>query len=715
MAAKALIIAEKPSVGRDIAAALGTPFDRKGDYLEGERVIVTWAIGHLLRLQHPDEYKAQWKKWRMDDLPMVPDAFKLRPASPKTSSQLRSVVALLSRPDVVQVVNACDAGREGELIFRYIMQHARCRKPVKRLWLASLTPEAIAKGLKDMKDGVAFDPLAAAARSRSEADWLVGMNASRAATLMLRDALGGACSVGRVQTPTLALLVARELEIRNFVPEDFWVVQATFATMCDAGARRYDGLYRDGLRLTSAEEAQRVVDAVQGSHGDITKLERKQVEEKPPHLYDLTTLQREASGHFGFSAARTLEIAQSLYERHKLITYPRTDSRWLPDDQGAALPTLLSKLSAQATYAKYAQRLLTRDLPLKQVVNAAKVKDHYAIIPTGATPNQLSSDEAAVYDMVARRLLASLSPASTVERTRVETTAAGSYVFVTKGRVVLKPGWRAAYAGVAWFKTEEAELPPLDEGEAVRTEQVRSVKKQTQPPKRFTDAGLLGAMETAGKLVDDDDAREAMKESGLGTPATRAAIIERLIAVEYVARDKKALVPTDKGIQLIGLLGAHPLTSPGLTGEWERRLGLIERGAEPRERFMAELVAFTGQIVGEVRALAPKVAAIAPPPEQRPALGTCPSCGRPVYEGPKSFSCWRRGDAGCGFAVWKTIAKRKVPKGAVKELLKNGRTTKPLDGFKSKAGKPFSAHLKLIRDDAGTLRVAFDFAERPSG
>lgn len=719
-AAKTLIISEKPSVGRDIAAAIpGQTFKRSADgsHLESEKVIITWAVGHLLRLANPEEYKPEWKKWRREDLPLWPDEFKLKPID-SSKKQLQAVRTLLKRTDIKEVINACDAGREGELIFRYIMQAAKCSMPVRRLWLASMTEESIRDGLANLKPGDDYDGLADAARCRSEADWIVGMNGSRAATLTLRPALGGACSIGRVQTPTLAILVNRELQIRNFKPEDYWIVEATFATDADGHARRYPGVYQDGKRIQTEAEAQQIAEQVRGQGGKITKLEQKQVKEKAPALYDLTSLQREASNHFGWTAKKTLEVAQRLYEQHKLLTYPRTDSRWLTEDIGKCLPELLTNLAKMSVYAPHTTRLLASDLPFKQVVNNAKVTDHHAIIPTGKVPSpDLSKEDKQLYDMVTRRLLAALSPASVAQRTRVETTVR-EHLFVTKGRIIVVAGWRAVYEGVKWFKTEEQALPELKENEAVTTLQSEFVAKQTQPPKRLSDAGLLGAMETAGKLVDDDETREAMKESGLGTPATRASIIERLIGAKYVAREGKALVPTEKGVKLIQLLGEHPLTSPSLTGEWERRMGLISRAEDSRASFMTDLRAFTQGMVGELALLADNPAVIQATREAADAtegeeadniLAPCPNCGRPLRESPKSWSCWSPAHPGCGMAIWKTMSQRRIPKKAALELATQHRTSEKITGFKSKAGKPFDAHLKLARKPDGTPKVTFDF------
>jgi len=717
MAGKTLIIAEKPSVGRDLAAAIpGQTFKRAADRnsLESERVIISWAVGHLLGLADPEDYNPDWKRWRAADLPMLPEKFKLKPIG-KTRSQLTALRALAKRDDVSLIVNACDAGREGELIFRYVMDATKARKPMKRLWLASMTEQAIRDGLAAMKDAGDYDRLADAARCRSEADWLVGMNGSRAATLALRPALGGACSVGRVQTPTLAILVRRELEIRDFTAEDYWIVEAVFDPTAAPAGRAYPGSYRDGKRFDKPQDAQAIVDAVSGQEGEITKLERKEVKEKAPALYDLTTLQREASGAFGWTAAKTLEIAQKLYEQYKLLTYPRTDSRWLSSDMEPKLDGLLAAVGKIGPYATLAAAVRSRPLPLKQVIDDSKVTDHHAIIPTGKLPAaDLPKDEKLLYDMVARRLLAALSDVCVVQRTRVETTVSG-HVFISKGRIIVTPGWRAAYDGVKWVKSEEQVLPALEESEAVRTVQAEAVAKQTQPPKRYTDAGLLGVMETAGKLVEDDEAREAMKASGLGTPATRAATIERLISANYVAREKKALVPTEKGIALIQLLGDHQIASPSLTGEWERRLGLIERGDDTRGAFMSDLRSQSGGLVKDLLALgdtplAAQMAADRPADQDdRPILAPCPLCKKPLRESPKAWSCWTPAAPGCGMTIWKQMFGRKIPKKVALELATIYRTSEPVKGLKSKAGKEFDAFLKMGRGPDGKPKVLLDF------
>ncbi len=606
---------------------------------------------HLVQLAEPDEYDDKFKKWRMADLPIVPDRFKLVVRDERSQKQMTAVKNLLRRDDVDLVVNACDAGREGELIFAYLYEKAAAKKPVKRLWLSSMTEEAMRDALAHLRDADELKLLEAAARSRSEADWIVGMNATRAATIRLRSSFDGAVSLGRVQTPTLAILTRREEEIRAFVPEKYWLVDAAFEA---EGARRYEGRFHAGAqpRLPSAEEAEAIAAAVRGQRGTITKLTKTTRREKAPLLYDLTSLQREANNRYGFSARRTLGAAQRLYEEHKALTYPRTNSRYLPGDMIAELKPIAGHVGRHHEYAAAAAYVRGLDLlPLGRVVDDAKVTDHHAIIPTNAQHvlDKMSSDDRRVYDMVARRFLAAFHPEAVFENTRVETTVA-EHVFRTRGKVLVEPGWRGVYgelaegegAADADDEGRDQQLPKLEQGEDVDTREAATLEKETQPPRRYSDASLLGAMETAGKLVDEDEAREAMKESGIGTPATRAAIIERLIDVGYVERDGRALVPTEKGMNVIRLLGEHPLTSPQLTGEWEHRLTAIEDGQETRKAFMADIAKFAGSTVGELDA---KLKDVKIP---RANLGPCPVCGNDIIENRKGYSCWSREDPGAG-------------------------------------------------------------------
>jgi len=705
---KTLVIAEKPSVARDIASALPGSFKKEDGYLESDAYVVTYAVGHLVELAEPEDYDERFKKWRMADLPIVPDAFKLRPRDPKSKKQLQLIHKLMARDDVDHVVNACDAGREGELIFAYTYETAKKKKPVARLWLNSMTKKAIQEAFERLRPAEEMVTLEAAARARSEADWLVGMNATRAASIRLRPAFDGAVSLGRVQTPTLALVAKREEEIRAFVPVPYWLVEARFAA---TGERLYSGRYLGGKRI-SEQEASEIVDAVRGREGEITKLEKKEEREKPQLLYDLTSLQRHANTLYGFSARRTLAAAQKLYEDRKAITYPRTSSRYLSSELIEEIRPTAELVGRSREYARAAGYVLGLEkLPLERVVNDAKVTDHHAIIPTKAEHGveSMGDDERKVYDLVAKRFLAIFHPEAVYERTRVETTV-NERVFRTSGRVLVEAGWKSVYGEEARSPDADDDdsggdqlLPKLEQGERAETRDVQSLAKETQPPRRYTEASLLAAMETAGKDIDDDQLREAMKESGIGTPATRAAIIERLIQVGYIERDGRALHATEKGIQVIRLLGNHPLTSPELTGGWEHRLGLIEQGTDSRDAFIGDIVKFTTETVQELDKL--KGIRI-----ERANLGPCPVCGRDVIENRKGYSCWTKDDPGCGFVIWKNKAGKSLPISVAKELIEKRRTEKPVTGFRGRSGRGFSAKLKLVQNEEGRWRVEFDEA-----
>jgi DNA topoisomerase-3 len=716
--AKTLVIAEKPSVGRDLARILPGPFEKKSGqgekterWLEGPEHIISWAVGHLVQLAEPDEYDDKYKKWRMADLPIVPSRFKLVVRDERSQKQMAVVRQLLKRDDVDLVINACDAGREGELIFAYLFEKAGAKQPVKRLWLNSMTNDAMREGFAHLRDGEELAKLEDAARSRSEADWIVGMNATRAATIRLRSSFDGAVSLGRVQTPTLAILTRREEEIRAFVPEPYWLVDARFAA---DGERVYEGRFHAGAkpRIATGEEAEAIAGAVRDQRGRITKLEKSKRTERAPMLYDLTSLQREANTRFGFSARRTLAAAQRCYEEHKALTYPRTSSRYLTSDMVPELKEVAGHVGERPEYAKAAAYVTGLDLlPLARVVDDAKVGDHHAIIPTNASHKleKMNDDDRKVYDMVARRFLAVFHPEAVFENTRIETTVA-EHVFRTRGKVLVVPGWRGVYGELAddgGARDEEDEgrdqaLPKLEKDEDVETRHVEVLAKETKPPRRYSDASLLGAMETAGKLVDDDELREVMKESGIGTPATRAAIIERLIDVGYIERDGRSLVPTEKGMNVIRLLGEHPLTSPSLTGDWEKRLAEIERGEQERQAFMADIAKFAGATVGELDA---KLKDVRIP---RANLGPCPVCGRDIVENRKGYSCWSREDPGCGFVIWKSKAGKNMPPAVAKELIARGKTEKPVTGFKGRSGRSFRARLALMQNDEGRWRVEFD-------
>ena len=705
---KTLVIAEKPSVGRDLAGALPGSFKQSKDktHLESDDYVVTWAVGHLVGLAAPDEYDPKLKRWRFADLPILPERFKLVPVDERSKKQLQAVHKLMRRDEVDLIVNACDAGREGELIFAYLYETAGVEKPVRRLWLNSMTRKAIQRAFEHLREGSEMERLEAAARSRSEADWVVGMNATRAASIRLRAAFDGAVSLGRVQTPTLALVARREEEIRAFVPEPYWLVEAAF----EADPQRdYRGRYLGGKRIDE-ELAARIVEECRDQTGQITSLEKKEERERPQLLYDLTSLQRHANTLFGFSARRTLAASQRLYEDHKAITYPRTSSRFLPSDQIAEIKPTAELVGRNAAYSKGARYVLSLGrLPLGRVVNDEKVDDHHALIPTRSEHDldRMGSDELKIYDLVAKRFLAIFHPEAVFERTRVETTVR-EHVFRTSGRRLIEPGWKSVYGEEAQPAERpdddtggDQSLPQLEQGESVETLSVESLRKETQPPRRYTEASLLAAMETAGKDIEEADLREAMKDSGIGTPATRASIIERLIDVAYIERDGRALVATDKGIQVVRLLGAHPLTSPELTGNWEKRLGLIEQGEDSRPAFMSDIARFTTETVQELDKL--KDVKI-----ERANLGPCPVCGRDVIENRKGYSCWTKDDPGCGFVIWKRKAGKILPVSVVRELMATGKTKKQVSGFRGRSGRTFRAKLKLEQGDDGKWRVEFD-------
>jgi DNA topoisomerase-3 len=724
MASKTLVIAEKPSVGRDLVRVLPGAFTKSEGYLEGPEHVVSWAVGHLVQLADPDEYDDKFKKWRMADLPIVPEKFKLVVRDERSKKQMNVVKRQLGRDDVEQVVNACDAGREGELIFAYLYEKAGSKKPVQRLWLNSMTRAAIEEAFGGLRPGSEMASLEAAARSRSEADWIVGMNATRAATIRLRSSFDGAVSLGRVQTPTLAILARREEEIRAFKPEPYWIVDASFEALPEPAGRSYEGRYHAGAnpRLSSAMEAAAIVDACAGQVGEITKLEKSERRERAPLLYDLTSLQREANSRFGFSARRTLAAAQRLYEEHKALTYPRTNSRYLTGDMIPEIKPIASLVGTQREYAEASRYVLGLDtLPLGRVVDDAKVTDHHAIIPTRAEHHpvdRMSDDDRRIYDLAVRRFLAVFHPEAVFENTRVETTVAagtagvaGGHVFRTRGRLMLVPGWRGVYGEIAEADAaarededegREQRLPRLAQGESSRVLEVGSEEKETKPPRRYTEGSLLAAMETAGKLVDEEELREAMKDSGIGTPATRAAIIERLLQVGYIERDARALVVTEKGLNVIRLLGEHALTSPSLTGDWEHRLARIETGEDTRKAFMSDIVKFAESTVQE---LDTKLKDVRIP---RANLGPCPVCGHDIIENRKGYSCWGRDDPGCGFVIWKSKAGKQLPIVVARELIKTGRTERAVGGFKGRSGRSFRARLALQQSEDGKWRVEFD-------
>ena len=715
---KTLVIAEKPSVARDIVDALPGSFENNDTSYESEDTIVTFAVGHLVELIAPEDYDDRFKRWRMDDLPIIPEEFRLHARDKKAEKQLKAIHKLLKRDDVDRIVNACDAGREGELIFAYIYETSGVDKPVERLWINSMTKTAIRGGFEQLRPGDQLRQLEAAARSRSEADWLVGMNATRAATIRGRAWVGGVVSLGRVQTPTLALIVKREREIQAFVPEPYWLVHAQFDP-------RYEGLWFEGdeTRLKEGKRAEDIAAKVSGADGVVESVERKEQSERAPLLYDLTALQRDANRRFGFSARRTLQAAQSLYEDKKAITYPRTSSRWLSGDLVPQLKPTAATLAPIGEYKAAAQYVLgLQQLPLARVVNDSKVDDHHAIIPTDVEHDldRFSPDERRIFDLVARRFLAVFHPPARYARTTVVTVVEDER-FRTRGKVTLEAGWRGVYGLLSDAdqqqqrqdedaENESAELPELQQGQKVKCVEAEVEANETKPPPRYTEATLLSAMETAGKFVDDEELREAMKERGLGTPATRAETIETLIRREYIERASKDLQPTPKGLQVITMLDEHPLTSPELTGDWEKRLTDIEHGGDDRQKFIDDIADFTRATVEKIAALDKEK--LRP---ERVELGPCPRCGAEtgeiIKENSKAYGCtsWKsREETGCGFVIWKRVAGRTLTPEIARQLLEEGRTKEVISGFRSRAGKPFRA--RLVLNEEG--KVEFDFPAR---
>jgi len=708
---KKLIIAEKPSVANDIARTLGG-FTRHGDYYESRDYVLSSAIGHLLELVPPEGVEVKRGKWSFAHLPVIPPHFDLRPIE-RTEERLRLLVKLLKRKDVSGVINACDAGREGELIFRYIVRHAESKKPVERLWLQSMTPGSIKEGFEQLRKDRELLPLADAALCRSESDWLVGINGTRAMTAF-NSKEGGfyKTTVGRVQTPTLAILVEREERIRAFKPRDYWELHATFAATAGEYVGRWfdEGFQKpkeDGEarpeRLWDKTRADAIREKCLGKTGVATE-ESKPASQLSPMLYDLTSLQREANGRFGFSARTTLSLAQALYEKHKALTYPRTDSRALPEDYLGTVKKTLEVLAGQkgAGYGPHAARILKQGWvrPNRRIFDNKKISDHFAIIPTMQPPRHLSEAEAKLYDMVVRRFLAVFFPAAeylvTTRITRVEGEA-----FKTEGRVMTEPGWLQVY-GKDVETAESPSLVSIKNGEKVGTREIEVRASQTKPPARFTEATLLSAMEGAGKLVEDEELREAMSEKGLGTPATRAQIIEGLIFEDYVHRVGRDLHPTPKAFSLLFALrhfGVTELCSPELTGNWEFQLKQMEHGALPRSAFMDHIVDLTREMVARIkRGDIPDTAFLT-------LKAPCPKCGSVVQENYRKFKCTK-----CDFSIWKVVSSREFAPEEIETLI-DKKSVGPLTGFRSRMGKPFAAVVRLTPE----FRAEFDFGRPPEG
>ena len=645
-----LVIAEKPSVGRDIAKVIGAK-TRGDNCLTGNGYVVSWAVGHLVTLKEPDELDEKYKKWRLSDLPILPSVMETK-VIPQTRAQFSVLKKLMNDQETSDIICATDSGREGELIFRYIYHQAGCSKPVRRLWISSMTEEAIQTGFQELRPSSEYDALYVSAKCRAEADWLIGMNATRAFTLHYNVLL----SIGRVQTPTLSMLVKRRLEIDAFKPEEYYTIQADFGD--------YRGQYLDEngqKRVPSKENASAIASRVKGKTGRITEAKREKKAEKPPLLFDLTSLQREANSRFGFTAKKTLSLAQDLYEKHKLLTYPRTDSRFLSHDMlGKVKQTLLSY---DGELKPIGEAAVQNGIWLnKRIFDDAKLTDHHAIIPTGkkAETVGLSADERRLYDLVARRLAAVFYPNSEYETLRVITSVEEDR-FVSIGKTVLQMGWKALAAPSKEKKREDSEeqdLPALTEGEERLCRGAKIRQEMTKPPKEHNDASLLAEMEHAGRKIEDENLREEMKDCGLGTPATRAAIIERLLQVGYVRRSGKSLIATEKGIKLIQAV-PDEMASPEITGKWEQILSQIAKGQDRESEFRSGITALAAKLVKDAMN-GPEVAF---EPEERRgkgkkhkapvSLGKCPLCGQgEVYENSKAFYCSRFRD-GCRYTVWK--------------------------------------------------------------
>ncbi|KJA11712.1 DNA topoisomerase III [Acidovorax temperans] len=732
---KTLVIAEKPSVAQDIVRAL-TPvagkFEKHEDHFENDRYVVTSAVGHLVEIQAPEQFDVKRGKWSFAHLPVIPPYFDLKPVD-KTKSRLNAVVKQAKRKDVTEIINACDAGREGELIFRLIEQYAGgskpLGKPVKRLWLQSMTPQAIRDGFESLRSDQQMAGLASAARSRSEADWLVGINGTRAMTAFnSRDGGFFLTTVGRVQTPTLSLVVEREEKIRKFVSRDYWEIHATFGAQAgEYPAKWFDPKWKKGEdaeakadRVWSAAEAQAIANAVRGKQATVTE-ESKPTTQASPLLFDLTSLQREANGKFGFSAKTTLALAQSLYERHKALTYPRTDSRALPEDYLPVAKQTFEMLadSGMRHLAPHALTALNNNYirPSKRIFDNSKVSDHFAIIPTTQAPSGLSEAEQKLYDLVVRRFMAVFFPsAEYTVTTRISTVAPHS--FKTEGKVLVKPGWLAIYGKEAADEVEGGKdgdkgqnLVPVKPGEMVNTLQVDPKGLKTKPPARYSEATLLGAMESAGKQIDDEELREAMQEKGLGTPATRAAIIEGLLTEKYMLREGREIIPTAKAFQLMTLLRGlevEELCRADLTGEWEYKLSQMEKGQLSREAFMQEIAAMTERMVKKAKEYDRDTI----PGDYATLQSPCPNCGGVVKENYRRYACvGKAGGEGCGFSFGKSPAGRTFETAEAEQLLRDKKIG-PLEGFRSKAGWPFTSEIVIKYDDeAHNYKLEFDFGD----
>lgn len=703
---KTLVLAEKPSVARDLAGVLGARETGDG-YFYNAQYIVTWAIGHLVTLAEPEAYDAAYRKWRFDTLPILPEKMKLE-ALPKTKGQLRVLRRLMNSKEVTDIICATDSGREGELIFRYLYEFTQCRKPFRRLWISSMTETAIREGFASLKDGREYELLYHSARCRAEADWLVGMNASRAYSLQYHALL----SIGRVQTPTLAMMVQRQNEIDAFVPQAYFEVEAVFGC--------YRGIWLDEAeqtRIAGREEAERIAARTRGKAGSITRVETEEKKQLPPLLYDLTELQRACNRKFGFSAQQTLQIAQKLYESRKMITYPRTDSRYVSEDMADKMRSVLRRLTEAEPFAPFAQTVLAAGrLPLtKRIVDNSRVTDHHAILPTDGriTMASLTEEERKVFQLIAGRFLAVFYPPYLYEVTKVYTKV-GEDTFLTKGKTVRQEGWLAVEQAMApqpaKERTAEAPLPVLEEGRRVVAEETAVLAKQTKPPQPYTESMLLSAMEHAGRTIPDEALREQMKESGLGTPATRAAIIERLLKVGYIQRKGRTLIPTEKGQKLIAVV-PEALRSAETTGKWEKGLAAIAKGTMSQTRFLESIRRYVCFLVQDAAERKQEITFDEPVRRSRtPAgkdLGVCPRCGQGrIRENSKAYACsqWKNG---CTFTIWKNSTQPygvTLDAAMVRRLLK-GEWISPIAVRLPQTGEAAVAQLALSDDRSGRVEL----------
>tara|TARA_B100001248_G_scaffold262713_1_gene261357 strand:+ start:14914 stop:17502 length:2589 start_codon:yes stop_codon:yes gene_type:complete len=703
---KTLIIAEKPSVAADIAKALGK-FQKKDDYYENDTYVISSAVGHLVELFMPQDIDDKLKSWSPKTLPILPEKFDLKPIE-KTEKKFNALKKLIKRKDVSELVNACDAGREGELIFTYIYDLSKCKKPFKRLWLMSMTAGSIRDSFKHLRTQEDMLPLQSAARCRSESDWLIGINGTRALTACIYGGprLGKVATVGRVQTPTLTMVVEREKQIKSFKPRDYWRIIGDFGLK----AGDYEGLYQkpnfkkgndehDRVdRIWDKSEAEKILKELRSEKTGTVTEEKKRSTQAAPRLYDLTTLQREANSRFGMAAGRTLQIAQALYEKHKMITYPRTGSKALPEDYGDTCIKTLQKLHGDLE--PHAQKVIKENwvkTSNKRIFNNKQVTDHFAIIPTPVEGHKLAPDEAKIYDMIARRFIAIFHPSAEFDVTTRMTTV-GEHTFKTEGKVLVKPGWLAVHGKATYGKEALPEVSDKDGSPAqAKINDLELTEDTTKPPARFTEATLLGAMETAGKLVEDEELAEAMKDSGLGTPATRAQIIEHLVRERYMDRSGRELIPTSKAENLIEFLEAVPiegLTCPTMTGEWEHKLQLISEGKLSREDFMKGISKLTEDMVERSKSFDETKSNV------RETSLKSPIDGAPLIETIQAY----RSESG-DFSIRKIMGNRKMEEAEIRTLIEK-RKVGPLDGFRSRSGKPFSAILEL--NDENKVRFVFD-------